>query len=98
MAITRQDIDRLSKLARLEFSEQEKAALIQQLNRILGYMEKIDELDLLPRTELDCESGEATPLREDRATAGLSAKETLLNASKRHGDFFIVPRVVRKSP
>ena len=97
MTITKQDIENLSELARLEFSEEEKADLVQQLNRILTFMEKIDELKLDQKSDPAVDAGKATPLREDQAEPCFSAEEALQNARKRHGDFFIVPKVVKKS-
>jgi len=46
MKISEQDVEYVAKLAMLEFSEQEKKALADQLSRIVAYVEKLNQLNL----------------------------------------------------
>ncbi len=95
--ISEQEINRLAELARLQFSDTEKKELAYQLNRILDYMKKIDELELSESIDIGDDEEKSTPLREDEAKQNFSAEQALQNAPKRNGDFFVVPKVVRKS-
>ena len=45
MEISKKDVDYVALLARLEFEEKEKENLVKQLGSILGYIEKIKEVD-----------------------------------------------------
>ena len=45
MKITKQEVEHVARLARLELSEQEKEKLTDQLSNILTYVEKLNELD-----------------------------------------------------
>jgi aspartyl/glutamyl-tRNA(Asn/Gln) amidotransferase subunit C (EC 6.3.5.-) len=45
MSVTRDDVRHVARLARLDFSEEEEARMAEELSEILGYVEKLDELD-----------------------------------------------------
>ena len=94
MKFIEQKIDRLAELARLELSADERKKFVKQLDRILRFMEKLDELELNDEIKINQET--ATPLRKDEAKPGFSAEQALRNASKSHDQFFVVPRVVKK--
>ena len=45
MAVTMKDVEHIAKLAKLNFTEDEKADFTRQFNEILSFMEKLNELD-----------------------------------------------------
>jgi len=97
MAISKADVEKIAKLAKLKFSEDEKEKLTVQLAQIIAYVEKLNELDLenVPPTShvLDLKN----IMREDEAWLWLTQEEALMNAPVRHGGFFSVPKVISAS-
>lgn len=94
MSITVQDVEHVAKLARLTLSEEEKAAFTSQLNAILNYANKLDELDtshveptshVLPITNV---------LRDDVNRPSIPLEKVLLNAPDEEGGQIKVPAVL----
>ncbi len=94
MAITREEVLHVARLARLSLSEAEVGRLRDQLDNILDYIRQLDALDtrdVIP-TSHAVEMG--TPFRDD-AVLPFGDKEAILsNAPDRVGDFFRVPRII----
>lgn len=96
MKIDDQMIDKISGLAYLEFGEEEKEKIRQDLEQILTFVEKLRELDTENVEPLVYLSDKTDVLREDRMIPTISIEEALLNAPEKSGHFFIVPKVIRK--
>ena len=97
MAIDRDTIRHLEKLARIELTEEEAAKLTGQLDRIVALVEQLQSVDTeaVPPTRL-IGHGSGTPQREDRVIGGLD-RDTVLSQAPDHTDeFFRVPRVLEK--
>ena len=94
MAITRDEVSHVARLARLALSPAEAETLGEQLANILEYIKQLDRLDtrgVVP-TSHAVEMG--TPFRDD-AVRPFGDKEAILaNAPDRDGDFFRVPRII----
>lgn len=90
--ITIEDIDKLSHLSALEFTDEEKSRLITQMSDVVGMLNVcagIDTSSVKYSNIVDLED-----LREDEVEVGLSNEKALLNAPKARKGFFNVPRVV----
>jgi len=96
MKIDGQIIDKISRLAYLEFGEEEKDKIRQDLEQILTFVEKLRELDTENVEPLVYLSDKTDVLREDRMIPTLSNEEALLNAPEKSGCFFKVPKVIQK--
>lgn len=96
MKIDDQIIEKISGLAYLEFGEEEKEKIRQDLEQILTFVEKLRELDTENVEPLVYLSDKTDVLREDRMIPTISAEEALLNAPETSGHFFKVPKVIRK--
>jgi len=96
MKIDDQITDKISRLAYLEFGEEEKEKIRQDLEQILTFVEKLRELDTENVEPLVYLSDKTDVLREDRMIQTLSTEEALLNAPEKSGRFFKVPKVIRK--
>lgn len=94
MKISKDDIIKVSELARLEFNEEELEKFTEQLGNILEYIEQLNELntDNVEPTSHVLDS--STPLREDKVVEWLSTEEVLKNAPESEDDFFVVPQVI----
>lgn len=92
--LTIEDTDEIAQLARLNLSAEEKEKFTKQLNNILGYFEKLNELDtdnIVPRTHptemVNC-------FRDDKVKESLSQDEALSNAPKKKDSYFKAPKIV----
>lgn len=89
-----QTIKKLAHLARLEFNEEKEQEMLQDLNKILNWMDQLRELDTTHVEPLIHMSEEVNVLREDVAKNTVTHEEALLNAPKKDSDYFRVPKVL----
>ena len=94
MTIRPQDVRHVAALARLELSPQEEQSLLTDLQAILGYVEKLRELDTegVPPTAHMLDVGAA--LREDEVRNEADVEALLANAPDRWQGFFRVPKII----
>lgn len=94
MKITKKDVEHVAMLARLHLDEEEKAKYTEQLNSILDYMEKLNQLD----TEKVEPTSHVLPIknvfRKDRVEKSLANEEVLANAPDKEDGYFKVPRII----
>lgn len=95
MEITDRTVDELAHLARLQFEGEEKERIKNDLNRILGFMEKLNELDTEGVEPLIYLSEELNVLRNDEARTAITQQQALKNAPQRDSDYFKVPKVLK---
>jgi len=92
--ISKDEVEHIAWLARIELSEEEKGLFTEQFNNILDYFEKIDEVETeeVPPTYhvLDL----VDVYREDDVLSSLSVEEALKNAPKKEKQFLKAPRIV----
>ncbi|GGG11423.1 aspartyl/glutamyl-tRNA(Asn/Gln) amidotransferase subunit C [Paenibacillus albidus] len=94
MSITVKDVQHVAKLARLQLSPEEEATFTEQMNAILQYAEKLNELDtenVKPTTHVLQVSN---VMREDVVKESLSQEAALLNAPDQEDGQFKVPAVL----
>ncbi|MDZ4164298.1 MAG: Asp-tRNA(Asn)/Glu-tRNA(Gln) amidotransferase subunit GatC [Smithellaceae bacterium] len=94
MKITREEVAHVAHLARLEFREEEMGDFTFQLNRILAYMDKLNELDTGDVPPMTHALALSNAFREDQATPSLPEEAPLANAPDPRGRFYSVPRVI----
>jgi aspartyl-tRNA(Asn)/glutamyl-tRNA(Gln) amidotransferase subunit C len=91
MAITREQVLHVAKLARLALSEEEVDRLGGQLDAILDAVSKVSELDLADVPPTSHPLDLVNVLRPDEPRPSLSLDEAFANAPEREGDAFRVP-------
>ncbi|HNE80436.1 MAG TPA: Asp-tRNA(Asn)/Glu-tRNA(Gln) amidotransferase subunit GatC [Flavobacteriales bacterium] len=97
MKIDNATLDRIAELARLDVSDPaERERLLTDMQRVLDFVEKLNEVDTTGVEPLIHMSEEHDVLREDVALPGLSKQEALMNAPVKDSDYFKVPKVVDK--
>ena len=96
MEVSSEMIERLAQLARLKFSETEKIALKADLERMIEFVEKLKEVDTTGTEPLLHITGTANILREDEVKQTITKQEALSNAPLTDGNFFKVPKVIKK--
>jgi aspartyl-tRNA(Asn)/glutamyl-tRNA(Gln) amidotransferase subunit C len=89
-------INQLAHLARLEFDNEEKQRILNDLNRILDYIEQLNEVPTDNVEPLIYLSPNQNILREDEVIETLSKEEALANAPKKDSDYFRVPKVINQ--
>lgn len=94
MKITREEVKRVAALARLELSPAEEEALTQQLDKILQYMEKLNQLDSTNVEPLAHVVDIVNAFREDRVVNRSTPDTLLANAPEKESDFFKVPKII----
>lgn len=94
MKITLKEVDQVAKLARLELSPEDREKFTNQLNDILVYMEKLNELDLSEIKPTSHVLSIENIFREDISQTPLEIEESLANAPKREGFFYQIPKII----
>jgi aspartyl-tRNA(Asn)/glutamyl-tRNA(Gln) amidotransferase subunit C len=96
MEVNDEMVDQLSNLARLTFEPQEKEEIKKDLQKMVSFIEKLNELDTTGVKPLLFMTDEVNVLREDEVKGSITREEGLLNAPARDEQFFKVPKVIRK--
>jgi len=96
MNIDKETIYKVADLARIEIGEHEVEELQVDMNKILTFMEKLNELDTSNVQPLVYMNPEVNVWREDVVKQELTVKEGLRNASLHNEDFFFVPKILDK--
>jgi len=94
MKITREEVEHVAKLAKLNMSEEELARMTGQLDTILSYVAKLDELDTAGVTPTTHAFSISNAFREDEVQKSLSVAEALSNGPHVNEDAFIVPKII----
>lgn len=94
MSVSEKDVRYVANLARLQLSEEEVQSLAGDMNKILGYMELLNEIDTSDVEPLEHVIELESRLRKDEAKAPLSHEDALKNAPDADSDYFRVPKVI----
>jgi aspartyl-tRNA(Asn)/glutamyl-tRNA(Gln) amidotransferase subunit C len=94
MAVTKKDVEKIAELARLKFSEEELENFTPQMNEILSYMDKLNELDTENVKPLSHPVELTNVFREDELKNSISTEEALKNAPAKDEHHFKVPKVI----
>ena len=97
MEVTGALVDKLGHLSRLEFDAAEKEEIKNDLQRMISFVEKLDELDLADTGPLLHMSNNVNVLRDDEVKDSVTREEAMKNAPAHDDKFFKVPKVI-KSP
>lgn len=96
MSVTRKDVEYIAELARLRFKDEELENFTHQLNEILAYVEKLNELDTENVQPLSHPVENTNVFREDKLVQSISTVEALKNAPGSTEEFFKVPKVINQ--
>ena len=94
MRLTREEVQRVAVLARLRLFPEEEQHLTAQLDKILLYMEKLNELDTAAIEPFTHAVELTNAFREDQATNRPNTAELLANAPEKEKTFFKVPKII----
>ena len=89
-------IEKLAELSMLRFTDAEKKEIKADLEKMIGFIDKLQELDTTGVEPLMHMTEEVNVLREDVEGPMLSQKEALSNAPHHDDQYFKVPKVIKK--
>lgn len=90
-------VDTIAHLARLEFNKEAKAEILNDMNRMLGFIDKLNELNTDDVEPLIYMTDEKNVMRPDVPETTLTQKEALKNAPKKDSDYFKAPKVIEQN-
>ena len=94
MKITIEDVEYVARLARLALNQAEKERMRAQLDSILSYIDKLNELDTSAVEPTSHVLQMVNVFREDEVRPSLPQEEALANAPDRRDLFFRVPKIL----
>ncbi len=94
MKIDKKDFDKLAHLARLEFTDEARETMLNDMEKIVGFIDKINELDLEGVEPLVYVNEGENVLREDIMRHDITQQEALKNAPQKDTDYIKVPTVL----
>lgn len=94
MKVTRETIEHVANLARLNLTEQEKESLTSEMEEVISYVDKLNELDTEGVKPMEHVIPMKNVLREDRAEKSMDREKILANAPSTDEGCFKVPKVV----
>ncbi|GAA5040063.1 aspartyl/glutamyl-tRNA(Asn/Gln) amidotransferase subunit C [Marivirga lumbricoides] len=94
MSINKETLEKIAHLARLEFDAKSEEKMLKDMNNILQFVEKLQEVNTENVEPLQSMSFEINQLREDKQGEHLSHERGLKNAPKKDSDYFRVPKVI----
>jgi aspartyl-tRNA(Asn)/glutamyl-tRNA(Gln) amidotransferase subunit C len=89
-------IEKLANLSRLEFMEEEKEEIKNDLQKMIGFIDKLNELDTTGVEPLLHMSGNVNVFRKDEVNGEIPSEEVFKNAPLHSNGFFKVPKVIKK--
>jgi len=99
MALSEKDVRYVAELAHLELTEEEVKKFLPQLDSILQYIDKLNQLDTTrvePMAQVTYPAAENPALRSDQPHTSFSQELALANAPERDAGCFKVPRVIER--
>jgi len=94
MAITKETVEYVAHLARIELKSKELDKLSQQLQDILDFIDNLKTINIEGISPTSHILPISNVLREDRPKESLPSEKALMNAPCREGNFFVVPKII----
>ena len=94
MKLSTKEVEDVARLARLEVTDKETEKFTAQLNDILGYIDKLNEIDTTGVEPMTHAIAVTNAFREDKIVDSIGTEKSLSNAPDGRGEFFRVPKVI----
>ena len=94
MSVDKATVAKIASLARIRMSDEEVAAMVPELNNILGWVEQLGEVDVSGVEPMTAVIPNTLRLRDDAVTDGGIRDKVLANAPAPEHGFFGVPKVI----
>ena len=96
MKVDKMLVDKVARLANLEFDEAAKEKMVSDMDKIISFIDKLEELDTKSVQPLVYMSEETNVLRADEVGEHITKEDALKNAPKKDSAYFKVPKVLKK--
>ncbi len=99
MKVSPEDVLYVSELANLELTDEERECMLRDLNSILGYIDRLNQLDtegVPPMAQVSAGMPPDSAMRPDDTRPSIPREDALRNAPQSDGEFFKVPKVIEK--
>ena len=96
MEINNKLIQDIAKLSKLKFDDSAEEKMKADLEKMIAFVDKLNEIDTEGIDPLIYMSDEVNVLREDKVTEETSQEDALKNAPEKDSDYFKVPTVLKK--
>lgn len=96
MKIDTKTVDRIAELSKLEFSNDEKNAILKDINQMLAFIDQLKEVDTENIAPLIHMTEDVNILRDDESIVRISQQEALENAPSKDSTYFKIPKVLGK--
>ncbi|SNS97651.1 aspartyl/glutamyl-tRNA(Asn/Gln) amidotransferase subunit C [Ekhidna lutea] len=94
MKITKEIVRKTAHLARLEFGSEDEDQIMNDLQKMVDWVDKLSEVDTERVEPLTTMSSEINAFRDDKPKPHLPRKDALKNAPKHNSEYFTVPKVI----
>lgn len=95
--VTKNEVKKIADLSKLEFNENELEEFTHEMNNILNYVEKLNELNTENINPLSHPIENANVFRSDELKGSTSTEEALKNAPEKTSEYFKVPKVISQN-
>lgn len=95
MSVDRKTLDKIAHLSRLELEDSKKDKILEDMNKLVAFVDKLKEVDTSGVEPLVNMSIEVNVVREDQVTGEISPEKALQNGPKADGNWFKVPKVIK---
>src|SRR5574341_767997 len=96
MQISKQEVEKVARLARLELTEVEKTAFTKQLSQILTHVETLKQYDTTGVEPTATVLGQVNIFRADEVRPSLPVEKAVANAPESAEGFFVVPKIIEE--
>ena len=96
MKLDEKMVDKIAKLSKLKFNDEEKSTIINDMNKMLEFVDQLKELNTDHVEPLIHMSDEINVLREDEIVETISQQDALKNAPSKDSTYFKIPKVLDK--
>jgi len=96
MELNKDTTKKIAQLAKLSFSEEELETIQHDLSQMIGFVEKLNEIDTSGVQPLTHIGNVENRLREDEVKGSIAAEDVFKNAPSSIDQFFTVPKVIKK--
>ena len=96
MKVDKKLVDKIAGLAKLEFDEAAKEKMVSDMNKMISFIDKLEEIDTESIEPLVYISKETNILRADEVGEHSSKENALKNSPQKDSDYFKVPKVLKK--
>jgi len=97
MSVTKNDVEHIAKLAKLEIKDEEINEFTSQLNQVLEYVDKLNELDTEHVEPLSHPVEGNNVFRKDILKDSIPTEDALKNSASKTEEYFKVPKVIKSN-